>query len=102
MKYLLIIFSLLLFACKSTDEETLMFLNEGMERCNEQLEIINDGYYVEIIAASKENPVKVKEILDNADSLMLYSERVGNIVDSIKKELLINMTLVKQRNLFSI
>jgi hypothetical protein len=86
MKYLVIFLLATLFSCHSTEDDTLLFLNEGVEKCNEILKNSTDTYYSMMWAASKENPRLVNPIKKKPDSVYFLTDLVINLIESSKNK----------------
>ena len=97
MKYLTILFLILFLGCHTSDDETLLFLNEGVERCNEFLENSASDYYSMMVAASHENSQYVNPIKGKTDSIKLFSDSLTNIVNSIYQSIILENDTAKNK-----
>jgi hypothetical protein len=97
MKYLFIFFLAILLSCESTEDETLVFLNEGVEQCNQLLENFSGDFYSMMEAGSKENPRLVDPIKEKTDSIKLLSESIMSIVELFENEIVSGQDTVGNR-----
>lgn len=81
MKQSLFLFLVFLVACQQTNEKTIAFLNDGIKSCNKEIQILNEKYYTDILAADIENPAKNRHFRLKTDSLRHISENILNLID---------------------
>lgn len=97
MKYLVVFLLAMLLSCRSAEDETLLFLNEGVERCNEFLENSTSDYSAMMVAASYENPAYVRPIKEKTDSIELLTNSLIEICEAIQKETISKYDTVKSK-----
>ena len=90
MKYFIITTLIFLFGCHSGENETLAFLNEGIERCNEYLDNSTIEYYSKFEAAMLENPSATKPHKQKVDSLREITYNLFQVIDSLKQTIIEN------------
>lgn len=88
MKKALFIFLLFLFACQQENKNTLAFLNEGIERCNEEISIFNNGYIAQLEVNFLMNPAKSKSKKNDADNLTQKSKKIFSLIEEINEEII--------------
>ncbi len=76
MKCLFIILLIFLVGCQSTDKEILVFLNKGVEVCNENLYSTTSEYYSRFEAAMQENPSATKPHKQKVDALKIFQNNL--------------------------
>jgi hypothetical protein len=85
-KFILILF-LFCLACHANNDSNIAFLDEGIKRCNSQIENINDCYYTDAEEFIKENPGKNKVHKINVDKIHLSSRKLFDAIEFRKAEI---------------
>jgi hypothetical protein len=75
-----------IFACHSTDDNTIAFLNEGIKNCNSQISQFNDKFYINVESAAIENPLKNKTYKIKVDSLKIKSKIILSSIEKLINE----------------
>jgi len=88
MKYQLVLLLASLISCQSSDDDTLVFLNKGVEMCNTNLNSFTDEYYSRFEAAMQENPTATEPHKQKVDSIKETTNKLVFIIDSIQQAII--------------
>lgn len=75
----------LLFACKSSDDKTIAYLNRGIVNCNSEINLLNENYYTDAEVSIHSEPSRNRPYKKNLDSIKFHSAHVINALEKIKE-----------------
>lgn len=88
MKYYISILIFLFINCQKNDKQTLYYLNEGIERCNGEIEVLNEWSINEIEKAYQTNTHQIKIYKINIDLIQNRYEDINKAIKQKKDEIL--------------
>jgi hypothetical protein len=92
--YILLLF---LFACHSSDDKTIAFLNEGIDRCNGLLMATNGNYLTDFEAFKAENPKRGTPIKVKCEIIKEKSENFIKVIEQKKARLSLDKLKYEQQ-----